>query len=289
VCTNKERGCGWHGEPNDITNHLGNSNGCQYEDVKCYNACGKMLQRRYLTSHVETDCPRRKVDCQYCHITGEYLFINGVHKESCPKLPLPCPNKCKVKSIAREDMQAHRKKCPLEMVQCEYHNVGCEERMVRKRKKRHEQDKMEEHQLMTKLKLSKEIYEAKLASTEAKLVSTETKLASAEAKLTLTDPLGSIEVMLHHLIKSSGHSTMAVYSPQWPVYLTTLAMNINGIAKICPMIMKVTNIVSTKKEEICWKGDPFFLTTEDTRCCYVCYLLVMITVNILIYQCTCVS
>ena len=44
MCTNKERGCEGQGELNNINNHLGNSDGCQFEDIKCYNECGKMLQ-----------------------------------------------------------------------------------------------------------------------------------------------------------------------------------------------------------------------------------------------------
>jgi len=34
----------------------------------------------------------------------------------CPKFPLLYPNKCKVESVSRENMEAHRKDCPLEMV-----------------------------------------------------------------------------------------------------------------------------------------------------------------------------
>ena len=88
------KGCEWQGELNDISNHLGNSDGCQFEEVKCSNECGKMIERRYLTSHVETECPRHKVNCQYCHDTGEHQFIEGQHKEECLELPLPCPNNC---------------------------------------------------------------------------------------------------------------------------------------------------------------------------------------------------
>ena len=101
----------------------------------------KMIERRYLTSHVEVECPRLKVNCQYCHDTGEHQFIEGQHKEECPKLPLPCPNKCEVGSVPREDMEAHRKECPLEMIQCEYHNVGCEVRMARKDQEWHRNEK----------------------------------------------------------------------------------------------------------------------------------------------------
>ena len=117
-CTNKEKGCEWQGEVNDIINHLENSNGCQFEDVTCSNDCGKCLQRQYLTGHVEDECVRRKVDCQYCHITGEHQFIEGEHKRQCPKFPIACPNKCEADNIPREDIDKHRKMCPLEEITC---------------------------------------------------------------------------------------------------------------------------------------------------------------------------
>jgi len=233
MCTHKERGCKWQGELNDINNHLESSDGCQFQEVKCSNKCGKILQQRYLTNHLKTECPRRKVGCFYCHAIGEYQFIMGKHGEQCPKLPLPCPNhcevgniprkdmkkhvkvcklqnvvcnkckktlqrqylishvktvcpyrivdclyccisgeyqfirswqhrkvcpklplpcpnKCEVGNVPREDMEAHRKVCPLEMVQCEYHNVGCEERLMRKDMEKHEKEKMKQHLILTK-------------------------------------------------------------------------------------------------------------------------------------------
>ena len=166
-CTNKKKGCEWQGELNDINNHLENSRrGCQFEKVKCSNECGKMIQRQYLTSHVETECPRRKVNCQYCHDTVEHQFIEGQHKEECPKLPLPCPNKCEVGSVPLEDMEAHRKECPLEMIQCEYYSVGCEVRMARKNQEEHDNENMKEHLMMTKAQLAvalKQINDLQLA------------------------------------------------------------------------------------------------------------------------------
>ena len=154
-CTNKEKGCEWQGELNDINNHLGNSDGCQFEEVKCSNECRKMMQRQYLTNHVKTKCSRRKVNCQYCHDTREYQFIEGQHKEECPKLPLPCPNKCEVGSVPREDMEAHRKECPLEMIQCEYYSVGCKRaKLPRKDQEEHDNENMKEHLMMTKAQLA---------------------------------------------------------------------------------------------------------------------------------------
>jgi len=48
----------------------------------------------------------------------------------CPKREQSCSNNCVAKSVLSKDMEAHRKVCPLEVVQCTYHNVGCEERMM---------------------------------------------------------------------------------------------------------------------------------------------------------------
>ena len=117
-CTNKEKGCEWQGEVNNIVSHITNSGGCQFEEEICTNGCRMRVQRQYLSSHVEDECVCRMVDCQYCHITGEHQFIEGEHKEQCPKFPIACPNKCEVDKIPHEDIDEHRKMCPLEEVTC---------------------------------------------------------------------------------------------------------------------------------------------------------------------------
>ena len=141
-CTNKKQGCEWQGEVNNITYHLGN---CLFQVIHCPNDCGKSLQRQYLTSHVETECPRRIVSCQYCNDVGEYQFIEGQHKEECPKFPVQCPNECEIESIHRDEVEEHREVCPLEKIECDYHVVGCEVKMARKDKNTHKQEMMEVH------------------------------------------------------------------------------------------------------------------------------------------------
>ncbi|XP_065887532.1 TNF receptor-associated factor 2-like [Dysidea avara] len=270
-CTNKEKGCEWQGEVNDIINQLGNSDGCQFEDVTCSNDCGKCLQRQYLTGHVEDDCvrrkvdcqychitgehqfiegehnercpkfpivcpnkceadnipredmdehrkmcplevvtcpndcgmtlqrqyltihakmecPRLKIDCQYCHITGEHQFIEGEHKEQCPKFPIACPNKCKVGSVPRDDVEEHMKMCPLELIQCEYHMVGCEERMARKDQKKHNKEKMGEHLCLTKenLQTTQEGTKGELAEMTKSFADALKELADTKADLKST-------------------------------------------------------------------------------------------------------
>ncbi|XP_065902114.1 TNF receptor-associated factor 4-like [Dysidea avara] len=325
MCTNKERGCEWQGELNELNNHLGNIDGCQFEDVKCSNECGKMLQRQYLTSHIETECPNRKIDCQYCHITGEHHFIEGEHKEQCPKvhlscpnqcevgsvlredieahrkecpleevecliecgmvlqrqylashvetecprretdcphcqitaehwfinekhveecpkLPLSCPNNCEVGSVSREEMEAHRKECPLEMVQCEYHNVGCEERMMRKRKKNHEEEKMEEHLSLTKISL---------AVTNQKL---DTALKHIDTLMIALDQT----ITAQELINVVHDVTTVISAAQHSVRLTAKSALIKSGDQVCPVTMNITEFTQKLQGNSIWCSDPFY-------------------------------
>lgn len=118
-CTNKKKGCRWQGELYDIDNHLRSGDGCQFEDVLCTNECGKVLKRFNLPYHLDSHCPNRKISCKYCYAKIEQKFIDGKHKDVCPKFPLSCPNKCKVESILRENLQKHlNDECILQNVEC---------------------------------------------------------------------------------------------------------------------------------------------------------------------------
>ena len=151
-CPNKEKGCEWQGELNSITKcHLkpGGIDGCQYEDIKCSNGCGKMIQQRHFTKHVKNECPCRVVKCPYCHRNGKHSFIDGEHQRQCPKLLLPCPNNCTTESICQSEMREHRNRCPLEIIQCRYYNQGCKEKMARKDQSAHDERNLEKHLALT--------------------------------------------------------------------------------------------------------------------------------------------
>ena len=156
-CTNKEKGCEWQGELNNLDVHLNKSNddGCKYEGVECIYGCGETLQRQYLTMHMETECPHRKINCQYCNLSEIHCFITGDHKEECPKVVILCPNHCETDNILREDMDEHRKICSLEVVSCKYMKLGCGTRMARKEVEEHGKEKVEEHLLLATEKLEK--------------------------------------------------------------------------------------------------------------------------------------
>ena len=103
-----------------------------------------VCQQQYLMNH-KTECPRCKVNCQYCHDTGEHQFIEGQHKEECPKLPLLCPNNCEVDNIPREELARHIDSCLLQQIQCQYSIVSCEATVASKDQEQHSKEMMENH------------------------------------------------------------------------------------------------------------------------------------------------
>ena len=253
-CTNKEKGCEWQGELNTINNHLGNSDGCPFEEVKCSNECGKMIEQRYLTSHVGTECPRREVNCQYCHDTGEHQFIEGQHKEECPKLPLPCPNKCEVGSVPREDMEAHKKECPLEVIQCEYYSVGCKVRMTCKDQEKHNDEMVKEHLMMTKQKLDdiqhEQINTKAQLTTALKHITNLTVLVNSKLNPIAAAHLDNITIRSAHL------DALAIMFESHPV---------------CPVTIKMAKFHSKKKDGVEWYSDPFYTHRKGYNMCLCIY------------------
>ncbi|XP_065903121.1 TNF receptor-associated factor 4-like isoform X2 [Dysidea avara] len=213
VCPNEEIGCTWQG--------------CEYEKVKCTNIdCKMMVQRRFLRDHVWMDCPHRKSFCHYCSTYDKYLFIIGDHMEQCPKYPLPCPNNCMVESVLREDMETHKKECPLEVIQCEYHNMGCEEGVMRMNKRKHDEEHIEEHLSMIKAKLSK----------------TEDRLSGLEKMVNTFISKGAGPTARDRMI-TSGHSS---------IHLATMS------TLICPVIVKMSRYSHYKSSGTEWRSDPFY-------------------------------
>ena len=247
-CVNKGKGCKWKGEVNDVRNHLETSDGCQFEEVKCLNECEEMVQRRFLMRHLESECQHRDVECQYCLGKIKLSSANGTdctHFEECPKLPLLCPNDCEVmemRMILRDDMEAHRKECPLEIIQCEYHSVGCEVRMFRKMQREHYEENMAKH-----LRLTKD----EVASTKAELALTKSELLPK---------INNLEVMLKILTSSSSIDLTSVCpdpsllssQAEWSIQLATMETAALMNEQTCPAFLRVPNVFDFESGSVDW-------------------------------------
>ena len=130
-CPNVKGGCGWTGELVSIVGHK------PFQKCERCDKCDDIIH--YSDIHLPTNCP---CYCPHCETTADREVISSKHKEKCHRFPLRCPNNCGRNDIPREDMDDHKKMCPLEMIQCEYQ---CGARIARKEVKNHNQEKITEH------------------------------------------------------------------------------------------------------------------------------------------------
>ncbi|CAI8002704.1 TNF receptor-associated factor 6 [Geodia barretti] len=93
-CWNKDSGCGWVGEVNELKRHA-------------------------------VSCDKRPWECEYCGLKCTVGEGEGKHWPHCHKFPEPCPNGCEVGSVERCGMEQHLSVCPLEHVACEMKEFGC--------------------------------------------------------------------------------------------------------------------------------------------------------------------
>ena len=243
-CTNKKKGCKWTGELRDIAFHLDNTDGCQFEEVTCPNDCKKQMKRRLLSNHIKFKCPYREVKCQYCSNNVKRLFVDSTHLEECPKLPLPCPNGCRKVKLLREDLEAHRKECPLELIQCEYHDVGCGMKTTRKRLREHDEKRTEKH----------------LHLTTTELTSTKAELASMKSGL--KSRIDNLETMLKIVtgLDCGGvypDTSLLASQARWSMQLAATEATSLLEDQTLPAIMKFTDYYDFEVDRLYWCKDFF--------------------------------
>ena len=153
-CPMWRRGCKWVGELGDRSDHLDEKDGdCQFVDVSCSNACGGRVQRRELPTHLEQACPKRAYVCDYCPFEATFDVVTTQHWQVCGYFPLPCPNKCDVGRVERQNLEQHLKECSLQEVECDFSYAGCQAKLQRKDFARHMEENAQNHMRMTQGKL----------------------------------------------------------------------------------------------------------------------------------------
>ena len=151
-CPNRSAGCDWIGKLKQVKAHRENNSGCPFEMLMCPHDCSLQLQRQYLASHIESQCP---CYCRYCQTAADESVISNQHKENCNKFPLSCPNRCGESTIPRDQMTKHREKCPLELVICSFNDVGCTVKMARKDRESHNTKNTEKHLELARVHMCK--------------------------------------------------------------------------------------------------------------------------------------
>ena len=152
-CPNKKSGCGWERELGDVEAHVGR-------------------------------CPKQPWRCPHCAFVG--LREGGEeHLRVCEKCPVACPNRCETGHVQRARVQQHLLECPLEIVSCEYAEMGCGVRLPRSEMREHVRQSGQDHLLKmcaANLSLSRDL-SRKVAEKEQQITELHRDMRRREEKM----------------------------------------------------------------------------------------------------------
>lgn len=116
--------CTWTGCLHELDKHRKALTGCQYQEDACTMNCGARMLRKELPEHLQSRCPLRQYQCQFCKMQDTYRQIVSGHYKKCDAFLLKCPNNCG-ETIPQKDIKGHLLECPDQDVKCGYCDVGC--------------------------------------------------------------------------------------------------------------------------------------------------------------------
>lgn len=122
------------------------------------NGCEWVGNSEDLNRHVDS-CSKRPWRCKHCNFISTIGMTPREHIPQCEKYPIPCPNGCEIGNVPRDDIDKHRSECPLEPVDCDFADAGCNTKIARRYLTRHMEACQQQHMLsatLLNLRLTKE-------------------------------------------------------------------------------------------------------------------------------------
>ena len=136
-------GCEWKGIMSEAGTHLKE---CDTFRILCPLECGSVTKRCKMAKHMKEKCPLHEVKCQFCEITILYEELLD-HEELCLYQPIKCD--C-TGEYRRNTLAKHIEvECPLAVVECPYAKYSCKiGSILRKDMLAHKKEFYIEHQDM---------------------------------------------------------------------------------------------------------------------------------------------
>ena len=135
--------------------------------------------------HHSKSCSKRPWQCQHCDFRGTYDNGTTDHLPNCTKYPEPCPNQCDIGTVPHCDMEKHLTECPLQLVECEFAQAGCQEKIPRQELSRHMEEGAQRHLLsmsLLNLSLTRELHQ-KVTEKDQQIAELQEQLQEQSRKL----------------------------------------------------------------------------------------------------------
>ena len=145
-----------------------------------------------LNNH-STSCPKRPWKCQYCDLESTFDVGTNEHTPNCDQYPLSCPNQCEIGTVLRCDAEKHLLVCPLQLVECEFANVGCEVKVPRRDLTRHMTENAQHHLMsatLLNLRLTRELHQ-KMEEKDQQITKLQQQINNLDTKL--EDQVGNLD------------------------------------------------------------------------------------------------
>ena len=168
------------------------------------NGCTWEGQLGNLDQHLKS-CPKRPWQCQHCDFRGTYDIGTTDHLPNCTKYPEPCPNQCDIGTVPRCDMEKHLTECPLQLVECEFAQAGCREKVPRQDLSRHMEEGAQHHLLsmsLLNLSLTRELHQ-KMAEKDQQIAELQGELQ--EQSRTLKEQFQEIKELREQFQRETGN------------------------------------------------------------------------------------
>ena len=124
-----------------------------------------------------------------------------LHKGTCEKNTVPCPNNCN-KKVPKNSVTAHLSvDCPLQVIKCPYREYGCEEMMERKLVDLHEREYLQSHFKLTCISTKRAHAEqtGKIQKLETENKQKYSKLKKLERALSFVIPSCTLRIKLSQI------------------------------------------------------------------------------------------
>ena len=166
--------------------------------------------------------------------------------------------------MINEDMDEHRKVCPLEVVSCEYNDLGCDTDMARQDVEVHNKEFIAKHLNLAKQKLVCSTKE--LQSSKMQLISVEKELNAFKSTVAY-----AVEEVLA-MIKLLGELNLAQDKAQKINLLRQINLYYNNVFALqgnqtAPVILRMDKFVKRRKNGTMWCSPPFFTHAQGYRLC----------------------